>query len=163
MPRKKERRNLRDLLLDAIEEVKDGTLEPNRATAVAELSQAVLRADQFELDAMAFVAEHGKPTRIANRKPLAIEHHEVEADGEVDEEAESDEEETDEPEDAESGGYLTDDLEVDMDKLTLLVEGEQPIKLAELSARTGLPQRDLFAAMKDERFENSTDGYWLSE
>lgn len=145
--------SLRDSLLEAIEQVKDGTLEPAKASAVADLSEAVLNVDRFELDAMAFAAKC-KREGLQFKSPALIEDRSDEPDGE----------QSEPPEEPEQVQVLADDEEIDLDELEKVVEENQPVKLEELSAITGLSKRDLFAALKDDRFERETSGvYWIAE
>lgn len=155
------RRELRDVLLEAIEQVKDGTLNPAQASAVADLSQAVLRVDQFELDAMAFVAEHGKPERLTTRKPLAITHEE-EPEEEADEELEDDEDD-EEPEPPRPPIKSKQVASPTVEELKKAIKMGGPSTLKDIARYVERPESKCFEVLKGKEFERDTDGvYWLS-
>lgn len=144
-------RGLRTLLLEAIEQVKDGTLDPGNATAVANLSEAVLSVDRFELEKAAFFVEHSDKPELQVMQPLAIEHQEDEK---------SDEEE--EPSDQEPKELPARDRSHNL-ILEALVRS-QPMELEEVSAATKIPKSECFRVLKDESFERDSDGmYWLAK
>ncbi len=161
--------SLRELLLDAIERVKDGTLEPDRAAAVAELSQAVINADRFELDAIAFVAENGgKPRALESRQPLALTHddnEEVEPEDDEEIEDEEDEEEPDEPAPTKTKPSTKPPADKSryQNMVLTLLKTDQPLQLEEIARITKIPQGELFKVLADEKsFERDGDRrYWV--
>ncbi len=154
------KRELRELLLDAIEQVKDGTLDPSKASAVADLSQAVINADRFQLEAMEFAAEHGRPrVTVTQGQPLALTHDEEEDEPEDDEETEADE---DEPEEDEPAPKIPPKAS-HVNTVKTLLKTNQPLELKEIARRTKIPQSELFKVLQDEAFERVDGVYWIAK
>lgn len=165
MPQRKE---LRELLLDAIEQVKDGSLEPDKAAAVADLSQAVINADRFQLEAMEFAARC-KTDGLEFKAPALIEHQTTDDDEEIEDEIDEDEAEDDEPEPEPDPPKKSKSVAPALNQqrltaVTACVKRDQPADLDDIAGATKIPKAELFQLLKDERFERDTDGfYWIAK
>ena len=174
-------RSLRSLLLETIEQVKDGTLEPIKATAIANLSEAILSVDRFELEKAEFFIEHQEaPELAAFREPLLLEGQAE--DGEATHQEPPPSRQAAKPPketamrvatnhqrpagrksaERQSPAATVISADSDVQMLVQVLRREQPLDINELSQITKKSQATLFKLLKGEQFERDTDGmYWL--
>lgn len=162
------RSELREVLLESIERVRDGKLDAAQGRAIAELSKSLIAAEKLEFDVFIYTTQQ-KERELHSQPPLAIEHEAEETAGDDDEESEDDdEEEPDEPSEVEepetkpkkSAAALPVDAQTEL--IEALLREDQPMELAEISRVTKIPQAECFQILKRSRFERTSEGfYWL--
>lgn len=155
--------DLRTLLMNSIRKVADGSMEPDRGRAIADLSKAVLQAERLEYDFMKARENFNRPILIGvvDKRclpaPEAVEGQEAET-----ESPQIEEQKIAAPPSVKERKQPTAEQQSVLKKriITLLIE-EQPLKAHEIATKLALPLKPVQAILEDDRFEYDVDGYWL--
>lgn len=127
--------DLRSILIDTIERVRSGTLDPQEGKTIAELSKVVISNDRLELDAMRLLNGDGRKRFAQTVSPNALT--------------------VERKPDGTELGPLRDKL---FDELTK----QQPQKPAVLAATIRHDREMVLSALNHEWFEATPDGYRIA-